>query len=252
MTYGTFADPNLAEDALVPEATDADLAVAAAVAPEDRASAGAYGASYGPLKRASEMAAARRLGERATALRVGLLVGAGDYTDRLTWWVRRIDEARGAGRRVPAPGPPDRAVQVIDVRDAAAFAVQCAEAKRGGVWNVTGQPMGMATLLAAVAQVANAPAEICWVDPEDVVAAGVEPWTDMPLMAPPIAAFRYFLEITTVRARAAGLKCRPLKETLIPLLDWDRGRRDRPLICGLSKAQETALLAADEDGSQEP
>lgn len=94
--YGTFARRGLTEDDPVPDATAEDLAAARAVPPDKRASAFAYGASYGPLKRSCEVAATERLGARATALRVGLLVGAGHRTDPRTWWARRIDEAHGA------------------------------------------------------------------------------------------------------------------------------------------------------------
>ena len=240
--YGRYATVGLTEDAPVPDATAADLARAAAVPPSDRASASAYGASYGPLKRACERAAADRLGGRATALRARLLVGAGDYTDRLTWWVRRIDEVKGVKGRVPAPGPPSRPVQLIDVRDAAAFAVRSADRGLGGVWNVVGAPMPFADLLGAIIDATGAAAEIVWVDEAAIAAAGVEPWTDMPLMTPPGADFRHFLDVDAGRARAAGLTARPLADTLARLAAWDRGRRDVALRCGTSGAQETALL----------
>lgn len=82
--YCDFSEPDLDENAPVPTATAENLRLAAALPPEERGSAIAYGAAYGPLKRACEIAAQERLGDSATLLRVGLLVGAGDYTDRLT------------------------------------------------------------------------------------------------------------------------------------------------------------------------
>ena len=240
--YGAFSKPGLTEADPVPDATEEDHAAARAVPPADRASAFAYGSSYGPLKRACEVAAAERLGERATALRVGLLVGAGDYTDRLTWWVRRIGEAEGPRRRVPAPGPPSRPVQMIDVRDAALFALRCAEAGLAGVWNVVGRPLPLSEVLDAARRAAGSEADLVWVDERAIVDAGIEPWSDLPLMAPPTDAFRHFLEVDSERAHAAGLATRPLAETLGPLLAWDRGRRERSLRCGLRPEQEAALL----------
>jgi len=239
--YGTFTKPGLNDDDPAPDATPDDLAVARNVPASQRASAFAYGASYGPLKRACEIEAAERLGDRATALRVGLLVGAGDYTDRLTWWARRIDAAHGNRRRVPAPGPPERRVQLIDVRDAALFALRCAANTIPGIWNVTGRPMPLAELLETLIKVARSPAEIVWIDETAVLAAGIKPWSDLPLMAPAMPEFRYFLEVDAQRARAAGLQCRPLEETLAPLLDWDRSR-DEPLKCGLTPVQEALLI----------
>ena len=241
--YGTFPHPGMTEDEPAADATEEDLAAARAMPPEERASAAAYGASYGPLKRACERAAEERLGARATALRVGLLVGAGDYTDRLTWWVRRIDEARGSRRRIPAPGPPSRPVQMIDARDAALFALRCAEEGLGGVWNVTGRATTFAEVLTAIRDATGSEAEMAWVDERAVLHAGLRPWTDLPLMAPPDPDFRGFLQVSAERAFAAGLRCRPLAETLAPLLAWDRGRRDRPLKGGLAPEQEAALLS---------
>ncbi len=241
--YGSFAKQGLNEDDPVPNATAEDLAVAQSIPFEKRASAFAYGKSYGPLKRACEIAAAEALGDRATLLRVGLLVGAGDYTDRLTWWVRRIDEAQDERRRIPVPAPPSRKVQLIDVRDAAEFGVLCAENALSGIWNVTGQPMDFGDLLSAIKQSTGSQPDFCWFDEARISEVGVAPWTELPLIAPNTQNFRYFLEVDTRRAVSAGLKCRPLAETLDPLLEWDRGWRDQELQGGLSNDQEKALLS---------
>ncbi|MFQ6546694.1 NAD-dependent epimerase/dehydratase family protein [Aestuariibius sp. 2305UL40-4] len=240
--YGTFRTKGLDETADVPGATEDDLEVAAGLPPERRASAFAYGASYGPLKRACEVAAEDVLGDRATSLRVGLLVGAGDYTDRLTWWVRRIDTARGERRTIPAPAPEDRPVQLIDVRDAAEFAVLCASDGLAGIWNVTGAPVPFSEVLHAIRDLSQSEAAFVWVDEEKIARSDVAPWVDIPMMAPPLSDFRYFLEVSTAKATAAGLICRPLKETLAPLLDWDLGRREVDLKGGMSAEQEERLL----------
>jgi 2'-hydroxyisoflavone reductase len=244
--YGRYDAPGLTEAQEVPDAGPEDFARAAEVMPEQRASAIAYGPSYGPLKRACERAAEERLGDRATALRIGLIVGAGDYTDRLTWWVRRFDEAgRTKGRRVPAPAPPERPVQMLDVRDAALFAVRCAEEGLGGVWNVAGRPMPMQDLLDTIRVATGSAGELRWLPPAAFEAARAAPWTDVPLMAPDVPAFRHFLEVDAGRARAAGLTTRPLADTLGPLAEWDRGRRDVDLTCGMSAEQEERVLATE-------
>ncbi|ABD55376.1 SDR family oxidoreductase [Jannaschia sp. CCS1] len=240
--YGTFLEDGQAETAIVPDATPADFEAAARLAREDRASAFAYGASYGPLKRACERKADEMLGDRATSLRVGLLVGAGDYSDRLTWWVRRLDQARDDRKRVPAPAPDTRLVQMIDVRDVARFALRCGTDDLGGIWNVTGAPTPMGAVLSLIAELSQSDAEIVWVKEDDIVAEDIAPWSDIPLMAPPIPEFRYFLSVGTEKANAAGLTCRPLRDTILPLLAWDRGRREVPLTCGMTAEQEARLL----------
>ncbi len=241
--YGEFLQPGLSEVANLREATKQDLEVAANIPPESRTSAFAYGPSYGPLKRSCEIKALQMLGDRASALRVGLLAGAGDYTDRLTWWVRRIDEARGDRIHIPAPAPKHRLTQLIDVRDVAAFALRCATNELSGIWNVTGEPQAFNDVLTTLIDVSGSDAELIWVNEEAIRKAQVTPWLDIPMMAPLLPAFRYFLEVSTEKARSAGLKCRPIEETLKPLLDWDRGRRELDLKVGLTPEQEALLLA---------
>ncbi len=242
--YGTYATPGLSEDATVPDASAKDFETATRLRADDRSSAFAYGASYGPLKRACEQQANDMLGGRATSLRVGLLVGAGDYTDRLTWWVRRLDEAAGDRAMVPVPAPIDRPVQMIDVNDAARFAVRSATKNLPGLWNVTGEPLPLGEVLSTIGRISHSRARFIPVEEQVIANSIVKPWTDIPLMAPPVPEFRYFLSINTAKAKSAGLVCRPLEDTLASLLDWDRSRRDVQLKCGMTADQETLLLNA--------
>ena len=240
--YGRFRKPGLQESDPVPDATEADLALAASLTDEQRSSAVSYAASYGPLKRACEVAAEEILGEKAISLRVGLLVGAGDYSDRLTWWVRRVDQANGSRMRVPAPAPPDRSVQMIDVRDVADFALKCAATERSGVINVTGQPVPLENVLRAIIQETGSAAQLVWVSEQAILDAKIKPWTDIPLMAPSVPDFKHFLEMSTQKAIELGLDCRPIRDTLRPLVEWDRIHRDRPLKAGMNAEQEALLL----------
>ena len=132
---------------------------------------------------------------------------------------------------------------MIDVRDVADFALACAEEARGGIWNVTSQPLYLGDLLRKIIAVTKSPAHLRWIEEEQILEAGIQPWTDLPVMLPSIAAdYEHFMNIDTSRAEVAGLTCRPLPETLGPLLEWDRTRRAVPLKCGLSAEQETTLL----------
>ena len=156
--YRDYSKPRLCETDPVPMASEADFAVARSLPAEQRSDAVAYGQSYGPLKRACEVVAQEMLGERAILLRSGLLVGAGDYSDRLTWWVRRIDQ----GGRIPVPAAKDSFFQMIDVRDAAAFAVRAAMEGRSGIYNMTSRDMPLSALLDAIVAVTGADAELVW------------------------------------------------------------------------------------------
>lgn len=237
--YGDYSKPLLCETDPVPTAGEADYELARGLPAEQRSDAVAYAPSYGPLKRACEVVAQERLGERAILLRSGLLVGAGDTSDRLTWWVRRIDQ----GGRVPVPAERDSFFQMIDVRDTAAFAVRAAMEARSGIYNMTSRDMPLSALLDATVAVTGAKAELVWLPADKLQEVGLEPWTDVPLIVPSDARRRYFFQIDTERAHRDGLTCRPIAETLTDLLHWDRANRDRPLKCGLSTAQERALLA---------
>ena len=236
--YGDYAKRHLSEAYPAPTAADADLDVARSVSAEQRSSAFAYGKSYGPLKRACEIVAESHLGARAILLRSGLLVGAGDYTDRLTWWVRRIDQ----GGQIPVPAPADSLVQMIDVRDAAAFAVRTAVEERSGLYNLTSRPIELSALFNATIEVSGAQAEIVWVPVDKLHEAKIQPWTELPLILPPGETTRHLFEIDTDKAHRHGLHCRPINDTLLNILDWDRSDRERALISGISCDQERALL----------
>jgi 2'-hydroxyisoflavone reductase len=241
--YAAFIQPGLTEQAAASRATPEQMNLARSLPLERRSSAGSYGTAYGPLKRECELVALNRLGDRTLVLRSGLLVGAGDYTDRLTYWVRRVD----LGGPIPAPGDPQRLVQLIDVRDAARFIVEGAEKGLGGVFNLTGRPLPMSTLLDSCRHVAGSDAPFIWCPDEAILAAGLEPWSEVPLWLPHAdEPFRHFLEIDTEKAYAQGLQIRPLAETLKTILDWDRTRRATSLKAGMPPEKEAALLAAVE------
>ena len=102
-------------------------------------------------------------GRRFATVRAGLIVGPHDNIFRLPWWVRRIAE----GGTVPAPGHPDRQLQIIDARDLARFLLDLAEQRVAGAFNGTG-PIGQTTwgeLLGAAGD-----AELVWIPDEQLVA----------------------------------------------------------------------------------
>ncbi|MCZ4272422.1 NAD-dependent epimerase/dehydratase family protein [Maritalea porphyrae] len=240
--YANYETQGLTEEHPCPTATDQELAAIQDIPADKKGSAPAYGSAYGPLKRSCEIAAEKRLADRSTNLRVGLLVGAGDYTDRLGYWVRRIDEAHGNRKRMIAPAPKNRLVQMIDVHDIADFALLCAANGFGGNFNITSSPMRFADLLQVIATKTGSQPEINWVTNSEIVAANISPWTNVPMMPPDSPQFKHFFEVDTSKAIKAGLRCRPLPETLLPLINWDRTRREINLKCGLTQAMEDKLL----------
>lgn len=238
--YDDLSEPGRDETATAPTATGDDLALAAAVPPDQRGVATPYGASYGRLKRSCEEAAIAAFGDRTTVIRLGLIVGPDDYTDRFTWWVRRCDQ----GGVLPVPTPPDRPIQLIDVEDAAAFMVRLAARRVGGTFNLTGAPITLQAMLTGIMAATGKQVDLRWTLLQTFTDAGLAPWTDLPLIVPDKPTVTHMLNVSTMRALAAGLTCTPLSETIERTLNWDRGQRNKALGCGMSKAAEQAVLRA--------
>jgi 2'-hydroxyisoflavone reductase len=174
---------------------------------------------YGPQKAASERAIEAAMAGRTATVRAGLICGPHDNVFRLPWWVRRI----AAGGRVPAPGDPDRFVQLVDARDLAAFMLDLAKRRIAGAFNGTApaRETTMRDALEAAVDATGSAAELVWIADERLQAAAVEPWTELPLWLP-AAEFPGTWEIGTERAQAAGLRCRAIAETVADVWAWLR------------------------------
>ncbi|WP_441251039.1 NAD-dependent epimerase/dehydratase family protein [Kitasatospora sp. McL0602] len=202
---------------------------------------------YAAAKSGGELATVAAFGEqRSLLVRSGLILGPGEDIGRLPWWLNRI--ARGGP--VLAPGPAELTLQYVDVRDLAGWTLDAAVAGLGGAYNLAGRSGHgtMRELLEACLAATGSDAELRWTAPELITAAGVSPWTQLPIWAPP-GEFHDFLYSTDVsKAFAAGLHCRPLTETVADTWKWLQSiggvapqRPDRPVV-GLDPAVEAALL----------
>jgi nucleoside-diphosphate-sugar epimerase len=172
------------------------------------------GDDYGPKKVACERTAEAVLPGRVASVRAGLIVGPHDSVFRLPWWVRRI--ARGG--TVPAPGDPARTLQLIDARDLAAWMLELAERRVAGTFNGTA-PIGQTTMGEVLGAAGDAQLE--WIPDDKLEAVGVEPWTELPLWLP--ERFAGTWKVGTERAQAAGLRCRPVSETVADVAAWLAG-----------------------------
>jgi nucleoside-diphosphate-sugar epimerase len=175
---------------------------------------------YGPQKAASERAGEAAFPGRFATVRAGLICGPHDNIFRLPWWVRRIAE----GGRVPAPGDPARPVQLVDARDLAAFMLHLGAARIAGAFNGTA-PAGeqtMGEVLDAAVAATGSGAQLAWIPDERLQELAVEPWTELPLWIP-AAGFPGTWTTGTERAQAAGLRCRPIAETVADVAAWLRG-----------------------------
>ncbi|MEU9885333.1 NAD-dependent epimerase/dehydratase family protein [Sphaerisporangium sp. NPDC051011] len=204
--------------------------------------AGESGAEeYGRLKAGCEQAVSDCFGDRATLLRPGVILGPHEYVGRIPWWLNRIR----AGGRVLAPGRPDWPIQPVDVRDVATFALDVAERDLAGSYNVTA-PIGHSTFgrfLNTCLQVTGAGAELVWVEDAFLREHGVPEWVGLPLWRD----YEGTWHVDAARARAAGLRCRPLEETVADTWQWLCGgtavSSERAAELGISREREAELIA---------
>ncbi|KRA18079.1 epimerase [Lysobacter sp. Root604] len=207
------------------------------------------GETYGGLKALCERAAEAQMPGRVTVVRPGLIVGPGDTTDRFTYWPARADR----GGEILAPGSAQDPTQFIDVRDLAAFLLRTLEQRNLGIYNADAPAgkLSMGELLSTCQQVAGrmqAPkSSVTWVPAAFLEAQKVGPWQDMPVWIPAQGEYAGFGRISSAKAQAAGLRYRPLPDTVRDTLAYWRGlpaeRRAKPK-AGLSAAREAEVLAA--------
>lgn len=202
---------------------------------------------YGPLKAGCERAVERHFPGRTITLDAGLILGPHENRGRLTWWLRRI--ARGAGP-VLAPADPKRPIAPIDARDLARVGLTCAAEGSYGAFAVPGPGTeSMRDLLEACVAATGSAAHLVWAPDEFLVEHGVEQWTGLPLWAVAEGEAAAVWDIDPGPARAAGLRWRPIAETVHDTWAWlstagDLGDLDGLINGhGLAPAREEELLA---------
>lgn len=227
--YASFAEPNDESSAL------------AAVDPVPETFSWQH---YGALKALAERWAADELGsERLTVLRPTYICGPGDHTDRFTYWPVRTRR----GGDMLWPGSSSHTLQIIDVRDLAQFVVDCVEQRTAGTYN-TVTPVGSYTfgnLLEDAAVISVADVRPVWAS--DAFLQAHDAASLLPIYHPASGDAAHVSSVSGARARAAGLRTRPVRETIRDLLAWwdtlPAARRDSARF-PLTMAREAELLAA--------
>jgi nucleoside-diphosphate-sugar epimerase len=195
---------------------------------------------YGAIKVASENAVRERHPD-ALVVRAGLICGPGDRSDRFGYWPARF--ARG-GRTV-VPDAPDQPMQIVDVRDLAAWIVDAGERGLAGTFDGSGPRSTLRAVLDEIAAAVGA-ADLTLVPlaPAALEAAGVTPWAgprSLPLWLPD--SHVGIVARDTAPATAAGLRCRPIGDTARAALEHERTLDPaRPRGAGLTPDDEHALL----------
>jgi 2'-hydroxyisoflavone reductase len=201
--------------------------------------------AYGPLKVGCEIATRDAFGpDRLLVLRPQVVLGPFEYVGRLPWWLTRMSR----GGQVLAPAP-DRGIQPVDVRDLTRFLLDQVERGTAEVYNVapTSAAATYGDMLRACADVTTSarqsPVTLVWADEEWLVRQGVTQWTELPLWRNAAAPWG----MNADRAQRAGLRSRPLAQTVADTWAWLR-TGDRPVKHerfaehGLDPAKEAALI----------
>lgn len=196
--------------------------------------------AYGRMKVACEQAVRARA-RSATIVRPGLIVGPGDPTGRFGYWPARLAE----GGEALAGGDPSDRLQIIDVRDLAAWIVSLAEQRTTGDYDGVGEVVPAGELLAEVAAGVGSTATLTWVPQEVLAEQGVEPWMGpdaLPLWLPR-PEYDGMAAHDPAPSIAAGLRLRPVAETARDTLAWLRATPDAATT-GMSREKEAAVLTA--------
>ncbi len=201
---------------------------------------------YGEAKVACERVCREVLGDRLHTVRAGLIGGPGDESDRLGWWPARFALAAEGRRPVLVPVSDGGRTQVVDVRDLATWVLDAAERAVTGVHDAVGEQTPLADVLDQSAEVAGYHGERVHVPLRWLLEHGVQPWMgpdSLPLCLPATQEYAGFAARSGAAARAAGLRHRPVVETLADTLAHERTRGlDRDRGAGLSYATERRLL----------
>ena len=196
--------------------------------------------AYGPMKVACEQLVLEGAAS-AMVIRPGLIVGPGDPSGRFSYWPRRL----AAGGEVLAPGDPADAMQVVDVRDLAAWTVSACEQRTTGVYDGIGPAMPIADLLAQCAAGVSSDLTWTWVDQAFLAEHEVEPWMgpgSIPLWLPR-PEYDGLPAHDVQPSLDAGLVVRPLAETTRDTLTWLEDTPDAP-VSGIDLERERELLEA--------
>lgn len=197
--------------------------------------------NYGTLKADCEKVAAQF--DKHVIIRPGLIVGPFDPTDRFTYWPARVAK----GGRILAPGRAQREIQFIDVRDLSQFILHCS-GTASGTFNVTGphDKLSMGTFLDTCAKALSSDCQFIWTEEEKLIEAGIQQWSganSLPLWIDSSDENnRGFMHINCQRAFQAGLKLRPLAETIADTMKWHGSRQENELKTGISKEMEDQIV----------
>ena len=204
--------------------------------------------NYGGLKALCEQAVEKALPGRTNIVRPGYIVGPDDPTGRFTYWPVRFDK----GGEIAVPGSASDPLQVIDVRDLAAWLVLMVENNTVGKFNATGpeKRMSWGRVIEACKKTTSTASTVTWV-PAEFVAK--QEGIDFPIWAPYLGETKGFHTWKNERAMKTGLKFRPIETTVKDTLVWFQGQLKEEkgrVKLAFTPELETKLLTAWKDSQK--
>jgi 2'-hydroxyisoflavone reductase len=168
--------------------------------------------NYGAMKVLCERMASASFAGRCAVLRPTMIIGPGDHTRRMAFWIRLA----GRHRKFVLMEGLTPQMQFIDVRDLAAFTVRVIEQGLTGTVNVAGEPVHFEEVINRLAAISGAGCSIARVSAGRLAALG-------------LAGLPYLEEIreatySTALAKAWGLESRPLHDSLVDVYRDEEGQ----------------------------
>jgi 2'-hydroxyisoflavone reductase len=169
------------------------------------------------------------------------VIGPWDYTERFTYWVRRLAE----GGEVLGPGGQGDPIQLIDVRDLAELVIALVDGDTQGTFHAVSPepPFTFGDMLEEISrEVAPAGTTITWVDRTWLLGQG-EDGSSIPLWGaddPWISANA----ASPAAALAAGLGRRPLRRSVRDVLEHALAHPVEDADPAITRDRERELLAA--------
>jgi 2'-hydroxyisoflavone reductase len=204
--------------------------------------------AYGPAKVACERHALGVFGpDRTLIARSGLIGGPGDVSDRSGYWPWRFAHPAAPDGRVLVPRADGLVARQVDVRDAASWLVDAGLRHVGGVFDMLGEMIPLEDHLRSARRVAGHTANVVVADSEWLLAHNVDTYMGKRSLPHwlPMPEYAGWSTRDGSAARAAGLVCRPIEETLGDTLAWEERRpAGGERKAGLSDADERELIAA--------
>ena len=200
---------------------------------------------YGEAKVACEQASAAVLADRLLIARSGLIGGPGDHSGRSGAWVARA--ARAPEEPMLVPDTPDVPTQVVDVRDQAAWILDCAERGTTGAYDVVGPTVPFGEWVDLCRRIGGHTGSVVHVPQRWLLEQNVEQYggTDSLAMWTVEPGWEGWSARTGAAAADAGLRHRDRAELVTDVLAYERAEGlGRLRKAGLSPQRERDLLSA--------